>query len=521
MNSKLDEPLGFPAKKEVKIIPQIRLNLITSADNTAESVNIQALIDSIEPKARQKGDPYNIISFIAAGKFRHGNRFNYSNIGINDIINCKSEVTIICNWCGYEFSILVASHLREASGCRGCKGLIPWSYQRLLEKSKAKFGQTRFNYDRILPGSINTGKSKITLVCNICFEVIPTTVTDHMGSKYGSCKTCSGTKELGCEEILRRAHQLHGNKYNYDRVDETITSTTCTITVECNTCHYIWPVLVDAHIRKKAPTGCPDCAGNAPWTHERLISRLSNLNGDKYNYNRIKPEHVENAKSVIEIECNACKNVWPSTINNHVNSKSQCGNCYGILPWSLQRLLIEASKIHSDIDYSLIDPKMVLHQNTFIPLKCNKCTTVWRPSIGNHIYRRTGCPGCNKSRGELACQIAFEKLGIPFQPQFIIEPFRKKYDFLIEYNSKQYLVEYDGEQHFNYVSRFHATEEIFEVKKQIDLEKTRRALDHGYRIIRIDYTKLRSVEYHIVEALRLEHKIYYSDAELYTRFPTE
>jgi hypothetical protein len=309
------------------------------------------------------------------------------------------------------------------------------------------------------------------VICTICSEVVPTSVVEHMANKYGGCKTCSKTKKIGYDEIMRQSRQLHGNKYNYDRVDRTTTSKKDTMTLECNTCHYIWPVIVKRHISKKRPTGCPDCAGKVPWTYQRLISKLSNLNGDKYNYDRIKPEHVKNAKSVIEIECNVCKYVWPSTIGYHFNSKSQCGSCAGKLPWSLQRLITESRKIHIDIDYSLIDPNMIMHQDTFIPLKCNKCETVWRPSIGNHIYRRTGCPGCNKSRGEVACQVAFEKLGITFQPQFIIEPFRKKYDFLIEHNSKQYLVEYDGEQHFNYVSHFHATEEIFEAKKEIDLEK--------------------------------------------------
>jgi hypothetical protein len=89
----------MPSDNETQSVVQSSIKL-KSVDIQSQ-IDIQALIDSIEPKARKQKDPYNFITFVAAGKFRHGNKFNYSKIGINDITGCKSVVTIICNLCGY------------------------------------------------------------------------------------------------------------------------------------------------------------------------------------------------------------------------------------------------------------------------------------------------------------------------------------------------------------------------------------------------------------------------------------
>jgi very-short-patch-repair endonuclease len=57
----------------------------------------------------------------------------------------------------------------------------------------------------------------------------------------------------------------------------------------------------------------------------------------------------------------------------------------------------------------------------------------------------------------------------------------KYYDFYFEYNGQKFLVELDGEQHFNCTSFYH---DVFIHKQHMDRLKTRVAYDFGYKLIR-------------------------------------
>ena len=572
------------------IVDQVQGVDQTQTVDQTQMINIQTIIDSIEARPRQKGDEYNFVNFVAAGKFKYGNRFSYRKIGINDITGSGSEVTVICNLCQYENTLPATRHLTGEPSCRGCSKSIKWTHQRLILLSKEKFGPNRFNYDLIKPESITGQSSEITVICNICSDIVHATVKSHMHNKEGGCRICGGNKILEYEEIMNRANNIHGNKFNYDRVPKTIRTNAAIMEVECKKCGYIWPVTVKEHIGHPNHPGCPDCAGNLPWTHERFLLKATKKYNDRFSYDLVKPEHVKNRDSKVKIRCNKCNFIWPVSINNIFHTETSCRRCSNRLPWTLDRFITESFAIHgNNFDYSeifgdmitnhmskipvickkcghkgyplisdhvtdqhrchncdeleqltyiqflertaqmtstkfvypILDATILLRGDARICIKCNKCKTMLNPTIADHIYGRNGCAVCKISKGEKATAIAFQKLGIPHRHQFIIEPFKNKYDFIIEYNSNQYLVEFDGEQHFHRIPYFHPTEEIFQIRQQTDLDKTRRALDHGYRIIRIDFTKLKFVEDHIIEALRLDQKIYYSDAELYARFPTE
>lgn len=51
-----------------------------------------------------------------------------------------------------------------------------------------------------------------------------------------------------------------------------------------------------------------------------------------------------------------------------------------------------------------------------------------------------------------------------------------------------------------------------------DVEKSNIAISEGYRIIRIDYTQINNIEYHIQLAFKLEQSIYFSTPILYRHY---
>jgi energy-coupling factor transporter ATP-binding protein EcfA2 len=62
-----------------------------------------------------------------------------------------------------------------------------------------------------------------------------------------------------------------------------------------------------------------------------------------------------------------------------------------------------------------------------------------------------------------------------------------RYDFLVKEKNKQYIVELDGKQHFEYTPFFHKTHEIYEYWQNIDILKTKECIDNDILIVRIDY----------------------------------
>ena len=90
-----------------------------------------------------------------------------------------------------------------------------------------------------------------------------------------------------------------------------------------------------------------------------------------------------------------------------------------------------------------------------------------------------GCPFCfTKGEGELKKII--EGLGLVFETQKRIK--KRRYDFYL--CDHHLLIERDGEQHYR--EAWEGSEGLLK-QKEIDAEKTKLALDHGYKIARIPY----------------------------------
>ena len=50
----------------------------------------------------------------------HGDLYDYSNVRKEDIVNCGSEICVICKKCKSEWTPSVNNHLNSKSGCPIC-----------------------------------------------------------------------------------------------------------------------------------------------------------------------------------------------------------------------------------------------------------------------------------------------------------------------------------------------------------------------------------------------------------------
>jgi len=126
------------------------------------------------------------------------------------------------------------------------------------------------------------------------------------------------------------------------------------------------------------------------------------------------------------------------------------------------------------------------------------------------------CMTCGASIGERNIRAALQGWNIPFSQQAIllILP-KRKFDFYFEYQDRKYMIEFDGAQHMGYVRKYHKTKAKFLECQVIDRVKTFACFQSQIYLIRIDYTQINNVAYHIATAISLGSPLYLSDPILY------
>lgn len=94
--------------------------------------------------------------------------------------------------------------------------------------------------------------------------------------------------------------------------------------------------------------------------------------------------------------------------------------------------------------------------------------------------------GCLHSKNEAKIEKILKENNIPYQSQYIFSDLlKKKFDFYI---NNQYIIEFDGQQHFN-PSWGWNTEEHFNQNRKNDLIKNQYCFDNNIPLIRIPYNE--------------------------------
>ena len=154
---------------------------------------------------------------------------------------------------------------------------------------------------------------------------------------------------------------------------------------------------------------------------------------------------------------------------------------------------------------------------------CNIRGTTWRCKYG-HVFSMTAgkvckgkwCTACGASQGERELKDILTQRGVHFIPQAVISQLpHRMYDFYFQYGNIGYMVEFDGEQHFKYVRKYHKSKAGFKEAQRIDWLKTNTALQAGYRVIRIDYTQKGNIAWHLDYAVAGGYPLYLSNREMY------
>lgn len=185
--------------------------------------------------------------------------------------------------------------------------------EQFITEARAVHGD-RYDYSKTV---YKGARDKVVIICPIHgdFEQI---ASNHL-AKYG-CPICKFEKRKnGVEKFISKARAIHGDKYDYSKVEYINNSTK--VIIICPE-HGEFKQTPGNHILRK--NGCPKCAGNARFhTNEEWISRAREIHGDKYDYSLVE---YKNKTSKVKIICPE-HGVFEKRPDDHIHQKSGCPAC--------------------------------------------------------------------------------------------------------------------------------------------------------------------------------------------------
>ena len=382
----------------------------------------------------------------------------------SEYINTATKVNLVCLM-NHNFSI-TPHDFKKGHGCPKCAGNCPKASEDDF------YFQINERRCKILNGSVYINNTtKVSLECSDghIFSIVPLAFKSGHG-----CSKCAGNcPEEGALDfytcVTQRQYRLNDNsKYINSRTK---------ISLLCPSNHEF--TITPNHF--KNGQGCPKCAETCSQQAEEELR----LQVKQRFYQFIPTSKYINTHTKIDLQCPLYHIL---SIRPHDFKTGQgCPKCAGTCP---DQARTEFYTQLNQRQFQIVDPSSYFDNSTKIGLLCpQKHKFDMAPKT---FKSGQGCHICNESSGEQITRAALNHLRLPFISQYKpIFANGKIYDFVC-YQSPQrpVIIEWDGEQHFGIVGRFHHDEEDYNKGREVDIIKTQLALNHRCKVIRIDYTWL-------------------------------
>lgn len=381
--------------------------------------------------------------FFRKARVVHGDKYDYSQVKFEKV---KDKITIICPEHG-PFSQAVINHY-FGQGCPKCG--IKKNAQKLrsntddfVKKAKIIHGD-KYNYDLV---KYVNNRTPIQIICNTCETEFSQTPHSHLLGR--GCLNCANNQPIGTEEFIRRAKEVWGDRYLYDKVNH-----------KGNKKKVI--IICRKHGEFKSNAydflhghGCPECARETSKEARRkeqelFIAQCRAKHGDKYDYSQTIYKGCQQRITII-CSIHGPFKQWPQ---NHLSGEG-CKFCKIDLMKKLfsmgkDEFIRKARKVHGDkYDYSKV--KYINNKTAVIVICPEHGQFLVAPQ--DHIQGGNGCPKCQSSKGETKIRVFLENNSIKYQSQKRFKTsmaIGKRKVFIVDFfiPEKKLIIEYNGEQHY-------------------------------------------------------------------------
>lgn len=296
------------------------------------------------------------------------------------------------------------------------------------------------------------------------------------------------------EQFIEEARKIHGEKYNYSKVDYKNNKTKVEIICPKHGSFYQQP---KSHLQKN---GCAKCKTKSlnDFLEQAYLKHKS-----KYDYSKVD---YKNKDEKIEIICRTHGSFLQAPYA-HLRGQG-CSSC----KFDEKRLgkdeFIRRSKlVHGDkYDYSCVEFSSVKEK---VKIICNNHGE-FNQIAHDHQYG-VGCPKCKSSKGEKAIREILKKYNISFLEQKEFEDCKYirvlPFDFLIE--EKKMLIEFQGEHHFppKHKGRMYGASNPwgeYELIVKRDVIKKDWCEKNNYNLICISYKDIKKIDLILKKELGLD-----------------
>lgn len=271
--------------------------------------------------------------------------------------------------------------------------------KRIIEKFGDIFILDKLDY--------KNNKTKVIITCSVHgdFEVLPS----NFLSQSKGCPKCviekrSNKQMLSLEEVVKRANEIHHNKYSYK--ESVFKGVNNEMTITCPI-HGNFNQIVSHHLNGH---GCPKCANNDKKTTEDFKKEFIEKFGNNFNLDYVE---YKGNKAEVKIICpkHGEFKATPNFLLSH--SSYACPECAKESrgfnrrkPFS--QFLKEARAIHGDKYMYYEDTYTTTHNK--MKMKCSICGTEFEQTPNKHVGKEhNGCPNCARKLVGLKCRKTYEK----------------------------------------------------------------------------------------------------------------
>lgn len=261
--------------------------------------------------------------------------------------------------------------------------------QDFIKKAREVHGD-KYDYSKVVYVGVD---KKVIIFCPIHGDFLQTPHAHLSGynkvPKTGcGCSSCAQRKQLTTEEFIKRAKEIHGDKYDYSKVNYISNHEKVIIICPCHGDFLQEPSnhLIGYHNDIKSGRGCPDCADDEKkLTTEEFIERAKMVHGTCYDYSKTK--YINSYTNVIII-CTV-HGPFEQRPRCHLDGK-RCYECFGNPLKTTQEFIRDAKMIHGDkYDYSKVN-----YTGTHNRVTITCLTHGPFDQIANSHLNGNGCPNC-------------------------------------------------------------------------------------------------------------------------------
>ena len=409
--------------------------------------------------------------FIKEATEKHEGKYDYSKV---EYVNNRKKVCIICPKPEHgEFWQVPSSHL-SGCGCPKCYGKYAPTTEEWIVSAHKVHGD-KYDYSKV---KYVDAKTKVCIKCTDHGEFWQLPSNHLRGQGCPTCRNEANSKRfrLSKEGFIKKANEVHGDKYNYSKVRYVNARTK--VCIKCTDHGEFWQ-LPFVHIKGH---GCSKCTGKYSPTTEEWIALANEIHNNKYDYSKVR---YENNETKVCIKCPKHGEFWQIP-SSHLSGYG-CPTC-GVekvserCRLSKEEFIKKACKVHSDkYDYSKVE---YVNYDTKVRIICPNHGEFWQ-SPDNHLHG-CGCPKCNLSHLERSVMNYLDNVGITYD-------YQKRFKWLGKQSLDFYLPEYkvgiecQGEQHFFPVDFAGKGVEwaCKEFDKLIERDKCKKALceKHGIKLL--------------------------------------